>query len=336
MKNSTTFVPPKSFVGMNIIRRNACRALFLHPLLQLESLLVTALNRFAIKKTSKFYGLYMQYSKRHLSAIFLFMQILCCLSIDCKDLYCSETNTEMGTADLSPLPHILSLGPEAYHVQRTRVGGTKQQGWLYGLRINYDYIKRYHIYWGLDAHWAKGTLNGHNGGRAILKSSFSDAQIEGRLGYTFQAKCLYQPSLTPFLGYGYFKDCNDFRTPSPLPVKFTTTYRYISYGFLASIAPTELLNLGLNFKSWSMIHARVKVHDDPEEENVSMLIGERFNYRIELPVVYRFCSCNQHLEIGISPFYELRHYGERENFPFDFLDTKFRLWGCTLQLSYRL
>lgn len=235
-----------------------------------------------------------------------------------------------------PLPHKFSIGPEFYHLQRTREGGTKQDGWMYGVRGSYDRIKRYKLYWGIEGHWAQGTLKGHNGLDDTIKSTFTDAQIEGRLGYTLQAKCTYKPSLTPFVGYGFFRDTNKFKDPSPLLVKFVTTYRYVAYGFLSSIEPRDNFNIGLNFKGWSMIHARTKVEDDPEEENNSMLMGERFNYRIELPIQYRYCACNEHLELGLVPFYEFRHYGRRENFPFDYADTKFRLWGVTIELTYRL
>jgi len=235
-----------------------------------------------------------------------------------------------------PLRNKFSVGPEIYHLQRTREGGTQQAGWIYGVRASYDRIKRYRLYFGLDGLYAKGTLHGHNSTDDKLKSTFTDEHIEARFGYTFQAKCDYQPAITPFVGYGYLRDTNKFHDPSPLTLKFVTSYRYVAYGFLSSIAPMEDLNIGLNFKGWSMIHARTKVQDDPDEDDVTMLMGERFNYRIELPILYRYCACNEHLEVGLVPFYEFRHYGKRENFPFDYFDTKFRLWGFNLQLTYRI
>lgn len=235
-----------------------------------------------------------------------------------------------------PLSNKLSIGPTIFHLQRIRAGGTSQKGWLYGLRASYDKIKRYRLYWGFDAAWSRGTLHGHNGAGDKLKSLFVDKYIEGRLGYTFQSKCNYQPAITPFVGYGYFDDINKFQEPSPLLVKFVTSYRYICYGFLSSIAITEQLNIGLNFKGWAPLHARTKVEDDDEQDHVKMLMGDRFNYRLELPILYRYCACNEHLEIGLVPFYEFRHYGSRENYPFDYADTKFHLCGLNIQLTYRL
>src|SRR5690606_30325328 len=45
-------------------------------------------------------------------------------------------------------PNKLSLAPEYYHIQRTRNGGTKQSGNAGGLRLTYDYLKRYCVYVG--------------------------------------------------------------------------------------------------------------------------------------------------------------------------------------------
>lgn len=236
-----------------------------------------------------------------------------------------------------PLPHKFSIGPEIYHLQRIREGGTKQDGWMYGLKVSYEMIKRYCFYFGIEGLYAKGNLKGHTGFDDRLKSSFTDQSIEARFGYTFQGKCFLQPAFTPFVGYGYLKETNKFHDPSPMLLKFITTYRFIAYGFLSGVAPNDQLNIGFNFKSWTPIHARTKVTDDPEmDEDISMLMGERFNYRIELPVFYRFLPCNDHLEVGLVPFYELRHYGKRENFPFDYFDTKLRMWGINVQLTYRI
>lgn len=256
------------------------------------------------------------------------------------NLYCEdECPAEEASCEQGfhfPLPNKISLGPEIYYLTRARAGGTKQTGWMSGIRGSYDRIKRYRLYWGFEALYAKGSLKGHNGIDDALKSSFTDAHIEGRFGYTFQAKCNYLPAFTPFVGYGYFRDINKFKAPSPLTLKFITSYKYVAYGFLSSVTLFDDFTAGFNFKGWSMINARTKVQDDPQEDDISMLMGERFNYRLEMPILYRHFTCSQHLEIGLIPFYECRHYGSRENFPFDYFDTKFRLWGASIQLTYRL
>lgn len=40
------------------------------------------------------------------------------------------------------------------------------------------------------------------------------------------------------------------------------------------------------------------------------------------------------MAVGLVPFYEYRFYGHRANFPFDFLETKLKLYGATLKLHY--
>ena len=40
--------------------------------------------------------------------------------------------------------------------------------------------------------------------------------------------------------------------------------------------------------------------------------------------------------INVTPFYRFRHFGGRPNFPFDYIDTKFQLYGvqATVGLSF--
>lgn len=233
-----------------------------------------------------------------------------------------------------PPAHQFALGPEIYHVKRVREGGTEQSGTLVGVRARFDRIKRYKVYWGADACYAQGTLEGKTGSGAKLRSTFSDTSLEGRLGYTFQVKSQLQPAVTPFVGYGYFREINKFKRPSPIHLKFDTAFHYFAYGFLSSVAIDSQWTVGANFKAMSMWEARCKVTNDPEFDDQSMLIKDKVNYRVELPVDYRFCCACGHFEARVIPFYEYRHYGGRINFPFDFLDTKLRIYGCTLLLGY--
>lgn len=84
-----------------------------------------------------------------------------------------------------------------------------------------------------------------------------------------------------------------------------------------------------------MYNAKCAVTGDPDVDDFNLLIEDDWNYRIELPMIYRFCPCFGGFEAQVTPFYEFRHYGGRENFPFDFIDTKLMIWGFNLLLSYR-
>lgn len=234
-------------------------------------------------------------------------------------------------------PSTLSLGPEVYYVQRSRKGGTKQHGTPMGVRLTYDYIKRYCFYVGGQAFYGTGTLDGHTGLGSKIRSRLTDYQIEGSLGYTFQMRCCPYFALTPYLGYGYFREITKFSPPSPLTLKYTIQYDYVAFGFLSSIYITPYFSAGLNVRMRSPWEARCKISDDPDFENFQQHVGDRIQYRIELPLTYtgRTIGNCDWLQISLVPFYEQRLYGERENFPFDFLKTKLNIYGANLQFIFR-
>jgi len=227
------------------------------------------------------------------------------------------------------------MGPEFYHVHRTREGGTIQDGWICAGRASYDRIKSFGFYWGANALYGIGPLTGHTGKGAEIKSTFKDYQIEARLGYTFQTEAWIQPYLTPYVGIGYRKEYNNFHAPSPLILNFETRYPYAALGFLSGVNITPQISVGLNFKGEVMYEAKCAVTGDPEMDDFVLQVEDDWNYRVELPVIYRFCPCVGGFEAQVTPFYEFRHYGGRENYPFDFIDTKLMIWGFNLLLSYR-
>jgi len=224
-------------------------------------------------------------------------------------------------------------GPEVYYVQRKREGGSWQNGWVGGVRIGYDRIKRYGIYVGGDALYSWGRLKGKGPEDTSLKSNFMDASIEGRLGYTFQQKAERQFSFTPYLGGGYLVETNNFIDPSPLKLHTQTRFSYACAGFLSSMNVSPQFAVGLNFKAKYMIDGRHYISHDPEHEPVDMLVKNEMQYRVEIPIVYRWC---ERYDYGVVPFYEYRHYGGQASFPFDFLDTKLNLYGITLKFIYYL
>lgn len=228
-------------------------------------------------------------------------------------------------------PNRVYLGPELYHVKRTREGGTSQHGTVFGGRLNYDYIKRYNFYVGADAFYSTGTLNGTSASDAKLRSHFHDEYFEGRAGYTLQQKCGRHFSLTPFVGGGYAAEKNDFVDPSPLPIHFKISYSFVCAGFLSEAFITPKFLIGLNFKTRYLIDPKNKVSNDPDNDPVTMNITQHFQYRIDLPLTY---NMSEHCLLCLVPFWEYRHYGHHFNFPFDFLDTKLKIYGVTFKLAY--
>lgn len=228
----------------------------------------------------------------------------------------------------------LYLGPEIFHTKRTREGGSKQTGFLYGVHAGYDRIKRYRIYLGFDGYWAAGTLKGHSKKGIKLHSRVTDEEIEGRVGYTLQCKEGWRAYLIPFVGGGYFREINKF-SHKPLGVKFTNYFPFAMGGFIAGFFLNPRLNIGIDFKAKYMIDGKCHISNDREYDSKTLNMDSRMQYEVDLPVSYQFCTCNGRLEGSLVPFYRFRHYGGLAQFPFDFLETKFDIYGIKILLGYK-
>jgi hypothetical protein len=226
-------------------------------------------------------------------------------------------------------------GPEIYHISRWREGGTKQRGRCDGVRAGIERWQPDAIYYSADAFFSEGRLKGQTASGRSLQSELTDFILEGRVGYTFQQTTERRPFITLFGGYGYFYETNDFSYPSPIPFKFTDTFNYVVAGFLSGINLTPLLSIGINFKVRFMMNGESQVTEDPLFEEVNLVMNNETHYRVEIPVSFLLCTPWPNLEASLVPFYEFRHFGGREGFPFDFIDTKFSLVGVRSALAYR-
>lgn len=231
--------------------------------------------------------------------------------------------------------NMVTLAPEYYYVKRTRKGGTSQTGNAGGIRLSYDYIKRYNFYLGGQFFYGRGTLTGRSGNGAKIKSELTDKQIEGYIGYTFEYKYFPNFSLTPFVGGGYFTETNNFKHPSPLQVKMRMHSRYAAFGFLSSAMLTPYLSAGLNLRIRGLWEARNKIIGDEDFDTINQYVEDKFHYRVELPFVYCCAFLCDHVYLGLMPFYEFRHYGGKENYPFDFFDTKYKIYGADFQVIFQ-
>lgn len=228
------------------------------------------------------------------------------------------------------------IGPEIYHVKRTREEGAKQRGWMYGGRLEFEYLQRYKFYAGADALWAKGTLDGISGGDSKVKSKLTDENLEARFGYTFQRKHGWKVGITPFTGWGHFWEDNCFVPPSARTVSFKNHFSYVPLGFILQITPCPNWRIYIKYKIRYLLSGVINVRDTTEEEEVKfkMHYQEKLHYRLDIPIMYQFYFCNLNMFAVVDPFYETRRYGRLSNFPFDFYDTKFRIYGVNLSLMY--
>lgn len=232
-------------------------------------------------------------------------------------------------------PHRIGLGPEIYFLQRSKDGGSKQHGFMYGGRAVYEHFRGNNLYWAAEGYWAYGSLRGHNADTKEIHSDKSDAEIEGRLGYTFMKEICNYFWLTPFLGGGYFVGSNRFIKPSPMRFESNTAFPFVSLGFLSRVELANCFYLGLNFKTKYPIGAKCKITNDPDPEvdNSTLIIEDKFFYEVELPFIFHWRWQCRRVECSFVPFYRMRHYGGHENHPYDFIDTKYHSTGARLIFS---
>lgn len=228
------------------------------------------------------------------------------------------------------------IGPECYYLHRIREGGSQQKGMIYGVNVQAERIKGKSWYAGLDYLYAKGDLQGKSRSNLSICSQLKDSIIEARLGYCLEGQFHRPCYFIPFGGYGYFHETNQFHSPSPVPFLFTDTFYYCVAGFLSSINFSALVSIGLNFKVYFMLNGKSQISKDPLFKDISLDMENEIQYRLEVPCFYHLCSFfKQLLSIGLIPFYEFRHFGGREDFPFNFIDTKFHLYGLKCFLKYK-
>lgn len=230
--------------------------------------------------------------------------------------------------------HGAGFGPISYYLKRQRDGGSRQEGGLYGFHVFYERIKPKAFYWGVDYFRSTGELNGRTGSGSALTSDYTEWESEIRAGYTWQLCWPCDILVSPFAGGGYFQSDHQFRSPSPMLVEFRNTYSYGSAGITTRAVFAPGWTLGFRGRAMYNFQPRNQVTGDPVMGTITTLIENEMQYHAELPVHYTCFSDESCFELIIAPFYYYRHLGGRENFPFDFVDTRFHLYGLRLQLLY--
>ncbi|MCB1181279.1 MAG: hypothetical protein KDK55_04580 [Chlamydiia bacterium] len=236
---------------------------------------------------------------------------------------------------LEGLPYVFKIGPEIYYLNRNRASGTTQEGRVDGIRASLERIKACGFYVGGDVLYGEGCISGHNRRKHSLVSNLADFIAEGRIGMTLMIPFARYQYIIPYCGYGYFMEKNRFVNPSPLCYQTKDTFKFIAAGFLSGLNFTSQFSMGINVKARFMIDGRSKVTDDPDLDDLSLLMNDTSHYRIEVPFAYTFCDRLWNFDLEVAPFYEYRHFGGREGFPFNFIDTKFNLFGARFAIGLR-
>lgn len=230
-------------------------------------------------------------------------------------------------------PHFLFVGPEVYYAKRTKEGGSRQSGWLYGGHATYERRKPRSLYFCLDGYYASGDLNGATSSSRTLKSTLTDKEIEGRIGYAFCWDLWRRVTWIPYGGYGFFQGANHFKKPSPIVCNYRNSLEYACAGLDVSWRTHSCWEWGCDFTAKFVLEGKCKITRDPDYDTVHLMIENEMQYEFDLPIRYHTCWNKKNLTFQFTPFYRYRHYGGRMNWPFDFLDTQFQMYGARLMLN---
>jgi len=174
--------------------------------------------------------------------------------------------------------------------------------------------------------WARGELSGVNSANAVTFSIASDKECELDVGYTLSR-------FTPFIGYGRFVSSTEFVEPSPILCSFRHTGSFAVCGINLLSQLTECLHYEVRAKARYMYDGKQTIVREQGVDSITLAMRNKMHYEIELPITYSFSLSQTVCATTISPFYRYIHFGGRENFPFNFQETKYRIMGGRVLVS---
>ncbi len=241
---------------------------------------------------------------------------------------------EVGSFTLGP--HYFYIGPEFSYVKRTREGGSRQSSFMYGGHFLYERMAGNSLYWALDAYYTTGNAHGKTGSGSKLKSTFTDSQVEGRFGLTWHLPYLNRLFLTPYVAYGAFYSTNRFHHPSPISCELQDSFRYGACGLITTWSIRESLVVGIDFRGKYMLNGKDRVTHDHEHDDVKLDIECMWQYELDIPIEFITCVYGRNVSLRAVPFYRFRHLGGKPNYPYDFFETKYRIYGlqALLQIGF--
>jgi len=237
------------------------------------------------------------------------------------------TPTKAPSVNFLSRPYEVMIGPEVYHIERRVTEGGDQKGVLGGGRIRIERIHPCSLYLGLEGWSATGRLRGDDTTHAPMDSCMTDAQVEGRVGYTTYTNYCNRLLFTPFFGYGKFFSTNQFSKDFRLPVRFHNEFEFFSAGLKTRIFVCDQLTVGFDVKLKSMFEGIRRITGDPNRDDVRIRMGDELQYSFDFPIQTAFCVRGWKVLANVTPFYRLRHYGYRAHPTFDFFDTQFHMFG---------
>jgi hypothetical protein len=227
--------------------------------------------------------------------------------------------------------HRLFIGPEIFYRNYNEEEIVPQFksfefGFLYGVKLQYDYVKRNAIYFGGDFRYDRGQttysggLQDQFGNFVAPYNSTTDNEfvnLEGRLGYTFKADKVGRLLMTPFIGYGYQRWSRDISGDGeipgfgPFPISDLSedySWQYLAGGLRTEYRPSKSFTVGLNLKVLGMVNGKINVSGPGFEEKLDL--GEKIQLEVEFPLTYHIVDKpKSSIDVRFTPFYRSQNIG---------------------------
>lgn len=246
----------------------------------------------------------------------------------------------------------LSVSP-VFGKAEMKQGTVKENGWLYGVRGNFDIISPNTLYLGAELGYKFGNLAGNGDATFTVvnvidpatrietpmlvdveqktKSKYSDMWGEFRVGFTLGNLIIPSGFVSPYFVVGYEKERDDFVSPSALELKHTLTYGYLGCGAVSKLLIMDQLSVGANVKFKWMFNSYAKTTGYADIQDKGISPGSYFHWELELPVTWAVAP---NMTFGIAPFYQYKNYERHKLADAGKERTSFHMWGGLLQLGY--
>jgi Outer membrane protein beta-barrel domain len=253
----------------------------------------------------------------------------------------SDAPQNISTSDIpdylqNQKPNRVFIGPETFYRNYSEeeiTPGFKsfEHGFLYGVKVQYEYVKRNSAYVGADFRYDRGQTS-YDGGTVNLetgvitpsstKTNNEFFNFEGRLGYTFKADKVGRLLLTPFIGYGYQQWNRTITGDGGLEEDYS--WNYFAGGLRAEYRPSRRFTVGMNFKLVQPINGNLDLKAPGQIIAAKALpLGGRLQAEVEFPITYHLVDKpKSSIDLRFTPFYRSQNIGRGDS-----VDALFNLGG---------
>lgn len=202
--------------------------------------------------------------------------------------------------DLTADVNVMNVGANQLYIEPRFAYGefdvlSKETGWLWGIKGEYDFLYPGLGFFGLESGYMQGDVKDD-----AVKTDYQDFFVEAKVGYPFAQLGTLQ--FTPFLGLAYEKESFHYLSLELNQPKDHIHYGYVSFGFLSRLWYQPGFSIGLNLKAKYLFLGNYKNKSDQPH---TCSLANKFHYEIELPVMLQLSN---QMEIGIVPFYQHKVY----------------------------